>query len=85
MGVDPAQLAKMPPLPRNNHMCKQCFNQSWYPQGYSSVPLEFRCKRVEDERLRLLVDEVGMSSTDASTLAGALAELLSRRDEVYVC
>jgi len=45
------ELNQAPPL--NDHMCNRCYNTSWYPNGYTSVPLEFTCYAVQKEQTRI--------------------------------
>ena len=34
-------------------MCNRCYNTSYYPQGFTSIPLEFTCKKITAEKIRI--------------------------------
>ena len=39
--------------PINDRMCNRCYNTSWYSNGYTSVPLEFTCYKIDNEKERI--------------------------------
>ena len=52
-------------FPENDHMCLQCYNTSWYSQGYASTPLAFRIDAVEAEKARIAAEEQAKLDAEA--------------------